>query len=49
MTYKLMPGTVFVPYRDRQNYQSAVLETAQKVVVGRGFDERLIGWIIKVF
>ena len=46
--YNLIPGNIFVPYRLRSLFSDETLEMARAVVLGRGFDERIIGWFIKV-
>ena len=48
MNYYLMPGSIFVPYRFRHLFCRDALANGRAVVIGRGFDERIIGWFIKV-
>lgn len=48
MNYNLIPGSVFVPYKLRDLFNDKTLANARVVVIGRGIDERIIGWFIKI-
>jgi hypothetical protein len=39
-------GKVFIPYRDREAYPEDALRDEERIVLGKGFDERTIGWLI---
>ncbi len=44
--YVLEQGEIFVPYRDRNKYPDSQL--TKEVIIGRGIDLRLLGWIISI-
>ncbi len=42
----MRPGVFFIPYRDRAQYDETFLATLLPVVIGRGFDQRLLGYTV---
>jgi len=43
---KLPPGKRFVPYRDRDQLQGVKPKREHEVILGKGFDQRLLGWLM---